>query len=400
MIVFNRDDKYINLAYSSEYGDEDWVTKALKESDHIRLKKTFHFRGKDYVPHEEKDEDDDDGIFDPQVFQFRFAELKSDYLKVILGIITRHVDVLFHESVDLDISYFVADINTPIFRLLEDLVSEPIYVGGEFATAIPIEAFEQIIEGFPTPYEKKMYAEARMSAILKNYLDTTRDSETKFQRYMNKKISRSGNDLQKIFKDDELIKYETILEKIEGMLEDEQDYSEKAWQLEILQIVQLLHPKYIAVLSNVPIRDKTINDRVLDFLLVDVNGHIDIIEIKKPFDNSIITKGKHRNNYIPLRELSGTIMQLEKYIFFLNRWGAEGEKYLSEKHKEKLPAGIEIKITNPSGIIIMGRDNKLSSEQKLDFEVVKRKYKNVVDIMTYDNLIHRLKTSIEQIQKI
>jgi len=132
---------------------------------------------------------------------------------------------------------------------------------------------------------------------------------------------------------------------------------------------------------------------------VDANGHIDIIEIKKPFNNSIITKGKHRNNYIPLRELSGTIMQLEKYIFFLNRWGADGEKYLSAKYKAELPADIEIKITNPSGIIIMGRDNKLSAEQKLDFEVVKRKYKNVVDIITYDNLIHRLQITIEQIKK-
>ncbi|WP_216846761.1 hypothetical protein [Mucilaginibacter sp. L196] len=51
-------------------------------------------------------------------------------------------------------------------------------------TAIPFAAFEQMIAGFPTPYEKKMYAEARMGAVLKNYLDTTKDSETKFQRYM------------------------------------------------------------------------------------------------------------------------------------------------------------------------------------------------------------------------
>ncbi|MDB5123025.1 MAG: hypothetical protein JWP94_1154 [Mucilaginibacter sp.] len=398
MITFNRNDNYINLSYSSEYGDEDWVTKVLKESGHIRLKKSFHFRRKDFLPFEET-ENDVDGLFDPQVFQFRFAELENGYFKINPGIITRHIDVLFQENVDLDISYFVADLNTPIFRLLEDLVTEPIYVGGEFPTAIPIEAFQQMIEGFPTPYEKKMYAEARMSAILKNYLDTTKDSETKFQRYMNKKISHKSSGLQKTFKDSELLKYQTILEKVEGMLADEQDYSEKVWQLEILQIVQLLYPKYIAVLSNVPIRDKTISDRILDFLLVDTNGHIDIIEIKKPFENSILTKGKHRNNYIPLRELSGTIMQLEKYVFFLNRWGADGEKYLSEKYHDRLPTDIEIKITNPNGIIIMGRENKLNPEQQLDFEVVKRKYKNVVDIITYDNLIHRLKITIEQIKK-
>jgi hypothetical protein len=48
----------------------------------------------------------------------------------------------------------------------------------------------------------------------------------------------------------------------------------------------------------------------------------------------------------------------------------------------------------------MGRENNLSVEQKRDFEVVKRKYKNVMDIMTYDSLINRLKTTIEQIKKI
>jgi hypothetical protein len=47
----------------------------------------------------------------------------------------------------------------------------------------------------------------------------------------------------------------------------------------------------------------------------------------------------------------------------------------------------------------MGRENNLSVEQKRDFEVVKRKYKNVIDIITYDSLVERLKTTIEQMKK-
>jgi hypothetical protein len=75
-------------------------------------------------------------------------------------------------------------------------------------------------------------------------------------------------------------------------------------------------------------------------------------------------------------------------------------KFLTNKYQSELPAGFDIKITNPSGIIIMGRENNLSVGQKRDFEVVKRKYNNVIDIITYDNLIQRLETSINQYKKI
>ena len=402
MITFSRNNELIILNYIVDYGDEEWVPRVLKENGAIRLKKSIYLEETLYIPVEllKQEEEDEEGIFDSNVYRFRFAKLEQGYFKIFPNVLTRRIDVFFHESVELDISYFVADTTTPIFRLLEDLVNEPIYISGEYPAAIPIEAFKSMVKGFPTPYEKKIYAEARISSILKNYLDSTKDSEMKFQLYMNKKISRQGNNLKKTFKEAELVKYLTILEKLNEMLEDEQGYSEKKWQLEILQIIQLLYPKYISVLSNVPIRDKFVGDRILDFLLVDVNGHIDIIEIKKPFDNSIMTQGKHRNNHIPLRELSGTIMQLEKYIFFLTRWGANGETYLTNKYSEELPDDMEIKITNPSGIIIMGREKALTPEQYLDFEVVKRKYKNVVDIITYDNLVYRLKIIIDQITKI
>jgi len=115
-----------------------------------------------------------------------------------------------------------------------------------------------------------------------------------------------------------------------------------------------------------------------------------VIEIKKPFDKCIVTEGQYRDNHIPLRELSGSVMQIEKYLYYLNRWGADGEAELTRKYKSELPEGFSIKITNPAGIIIMGRDNNLSNAQRRDFEVVKRKYKNIADIVTYDDLLCRL----------
>lgn len=94
------------------------------------------------------------------------------------------------------------------------------------------------------------------------------------------------------------------------MLLSELSYSEWQWQEEILQIILLMYPKYLHAFREVPVKNRRV-----DFLLVDAIGHIDVVEIKKPFDKSIVAKQTYRDNHIPLRELSGTIMQIEKYIF-------------------------------------------------------------------------------------
>jgi hypothetical protein len=92
-------------------------------------------------------------------------------------------------------------------------------------------------------------------------------------------------------------------------------------------------------------------------------------------------------------------MQVAKYIFYLSRRGRKAEEELTDRYKDQMPSGIEIKVTNPNGFVIIGRENRLSQEQRLDLEVVKRKYKNVIDIITYDNLLERLSFMIEQVRR-
>jgi hypothetical protein len=48
-------------------------------------------------------------------------------------------------------------------------------------------------------------------------------------------------------------------------------------------------------------------------------------------------------------------------------------------------------IVNPSGMIIMGRDATFTSDRRTDFEVIRRKFRHIVEIMTYDDLLSRLK---------
>lgn len=397
----------------SEYGDNyDWVRKKIKNQGYVNFKKdVFTFKTENIVHledfYDELEDDDeyknldlleeDNGI-PPPIF-FEFANKLNDYYKIKSGILINDIDVYFCEEADFNLELFYAETNISIFKQIQSLVKEDIYIGGENIKSIPYTEFINLINEFPNTYEKNLYAQARISSVIKNYFETTIDSEINFQKYLDKKISKKGAKLKKIFQEYELKKYNTILEKLQGMLNDENSYSEDQWQNEILEIILLLYPKYILSFKTVYLKIDSSKKRFLDFMLVDGNGNIDVIEIKKPFENSIMTYTLYRNNYLPHKDLTGTIMQLEKYIFHLNRQGLSGENKLNEKYKKELPNGLEIKITNPKGFIIMGRDNNLSSDQKSDFEIVKRKYKNVIDILTYDDLLQRLQFTIEQIKK-
>ena len=92
-------------------------------------------------------------------------------------------------------------------------------------------------------------------------------------------------------------------------------------------------------------------------------------------------------------------MQAEKYIFYLTKGGKKVEDDLNKQFAKVKPADYTFKVVNPKTLIIMGRTNDYSSEQIEDLEIIRRKYKNVIDIISYDDLIQRLKTTIEMLKK-
>lgn len=400
MITFYNEPDRLTLRYSIERGSGEWVYDRLKDNGELILKRTFSLKKELLLNSSNLEDDSDEGIFDDDYFEFLFAKKSGNYYKVTTGIITEQSNVFFHEDIQLNLRMFVAIENVSIFGKIEDLINEEIYIGGNHPDAIPLSAFMTLVAAFPNDYERKKYVHARISSILRDYMQTTKDSEGAYNKYMNKKATKHGTYLTTQFKEAEILKYKTIYQKLKEMLNSELQYSEKQWQNEILDIILMLYPKYLYVFSEVAINDVVVGSRFLDFLLIDSDGHADIIEIKKPFDKCIITENRYRNNYIPLRELSGTVMQIEKYLYFLNRWATIGERELTRKYEGKLPSGFTIKLTNPSGMIIMGRDHNLNADQRLDFEVVKRKYKNVIDIITYDSLLQRIRATIDRMERI
>lgn len=398
-VEFISEDGALLLRYEPRDGTS-WVHERLNRNESLTIKGTFHLRREHLVEESPPADPEKDWSFlEPDTVCFRVAQLEGEYFKLDKEILDLDCDLFIHREVQLTYKSFTAEQKISIFRVIAELRLGRIVIGGSESDAIPEADFNGLVNNFPSGFELKRYALARVSSVVRDFVETQVDAEQLFRRYVAKRLNKRTKKFRQIFKQAEIEKYRFLHGKLVAMLNSESTYNETAWQAEILQIILLLNPKYIKALRETPVRDTYRNTtRKIDLLLIDASGNIDIVEIKQPFDKCIITNNQYRDNYIPLRELSGTVMQIEKYVFYLNKWGQEGEEHLTQKYKAELPSDFSIKITNPGGIVIMGRDNNLTQAQKQDFEVVKRKYKNIIDIITYDDLLRRLDFIVKQLE--
>lgn len=382
------------LEYSPEGGTE-WIDKLFEKNEGFSVKGVFCVTKNELVTTGDAEE-----IFEFTKI-FEIGELKEDYYEIYNRVLRTESNVLFHKTCSLKLKYFIVKSKISILLKFERLAKQQIIIGGEKENSIPEYIYNDIIDSFPSPTELIYYVDSRITNVLSQYLEGVKDSGKAFENYLEKRNKIGNLNTIPSLKSYEYEKYQFILSTLKNMLENSDNYSESDWQTQILEIILILYPKYIKCFPEVTIKDyytdpQKSTNRYIDLMLVDSNGSVDVIEIKKPFSNCVITKRTYRDNYTPLKELSGTIMQVEKYIFHLNKWGINGERALSKKYESKLPPDFNIKITNPKGIVILGRDNNLSDRQMFDLEIIKRKYANVMDIITYDDLIKRLENALEK----
>ncbi|MGN7202838.1 Shedu immune nuclease family protein [Pedobacter sp. SAFR-022] len=399
-------DDLLILKYTPD-NNSGWVRDKLRDDGEFALKKTFLFKVKDLLDEAEQNKiekaienndewmetDEDDEPLDQDSIAFVLGHLTDDYYHIKPGKVTTDHSVFMHKDNKFDPKLFISARNISVFARMEKYMQRDILIGGNAEDAIPEPVMWDLIRKFPNTRQKDLYEGSIISGIIRDYVDNIPDYRAKYENYLNKQRTVKPSDLAPLVKNQEVHKFQLILDKLEMMLAHQKTYTEHQWQEEILTMITLIYPKYIHVYKSVPVKRKGHTDLQVDLLLIDSGGYADIIEIKKPTDSMIVTHGRYRDNHIPYRELSGTIMQIEKYIYYLNRWGPDGEQYLSRK-LTGLPLGFEVKLTNPGGLLIMGRDDTLTQDQLKDFEVIKRKYKNIVDILTYDELIRRLKFTI------
>lgn len=407
MITFEDLGSKVVLVYASSFRPATWVDNKLGSEGHATLSQVFTVQKTDLLSHDADDKDDED---DEDVRRFVIGSRDGQYRTIRSDVLGLKHDLLIETTMQLTRSTFVAERNISIFGRIDDLLTEQIVVGGNREDAIPVDEFVRLLRRFPTSTEVNYYAATRVTRILREYLETMSDAELRLEKYIERRERAGTEEIAEahgripVANELELEKFTYVRDRLVEMLKDAEGYSEADWQRAVADLFLLVYPQYIAVLQNVHVREMYSNEskstnRYLDLVLVGANGCVDIIEIKKPFERGLMSKNRYRDNHVPVRELSGSIMQAEKYLFYLSKSGRDGEKAITEKHAANLPTGIEIKIANPKAIILTGRDSNLSSEEKFDFEFVRRKYSNVVDIISYDDLLRRLENVIATLTK-
>jgi len=400
MIKISKQADGLLLTYVSDrFGGLQWLAEKLKQDGEVTLRRTFTFTTGDLLSPAQQT-----GDYDEAEHIFKLATTEDGYFRIDKAILGLKRDLLLDMAMKLEPQVFIANRDISIFRKIDELIDEQIIVGGENESAIPLVDFEQLIQTFPTSTELTHYARSRISRVLKDYFGTISDAEGKLNSYLARKKRLSPKSRNSILENFELQKFEYIHSELDGMLKDVDSYSERDWQKRILDLLLFVFPKYIAVLENVHIKDfyskhGKVTDRYIDLMLVDANGNTDIIEVKKPFANALLSRTTYRGNHTPRIELAGSVMQAEKYLFHLSKWGQAGELEISKKRNSELPSGMELKITNPKAMILLGRDDDFSGEQRFDFEIIRRKYANMIDIMTYDDLLRRLENIIVMMKR-
>lgn len=201
MITFSFKDGKILLHYTPER-EGNWVKQAIDRRPYITLKKTFTF-WKELLIDEQKDsEQEEDELEDYDEFEttsFLFAILTGEYYKVIRGVIVDKFDIYFHKTLSIKADYFVADSKVSVFKVIGNIYNGNIYIGGDESESLTAEVFESLLKLFPTAYERKKYIEARISSVFRNYFDNVKDAEKIYQKYVDKKLSKQGDNLIKTF---------------------------------------------------------------------------------------------------------------------------------------------------------------------------------------------------------
>lgn len=396
-IKITKDQNSIKLLYEIS---EDWLDEKFKKNEDVRLYFTFNFVKENVVSRVQTSH---------MTTKYEFVIATSfddEYYKIRNEVFGIGNDIYVSKTVSPKIEFFSFRHHSVLLEISK-ITKDSIWIGGSHENAISNDLFNAVLQCFPRKIETDWYVLSKIQSVLSEVFENVKDYEAKYDKYVAERQEKlhsylglsETQELVGFYKEYEADKYTKVLEKLKTMLgESESKYNEKQWQNAIIDILLLLYPKYVKVLSNVKIHDPyQEKDRFLDYLFVDVNGYCDIVEIKKPFSNCIISDTQYRDNYIPKRELTGAIMQVEKYLFNMNKMGISLEKKITDDRKSELPPNLEIKIANPKGIIILGRtDPNMDVGKKLDLEVIKKKYANIIDILSYDDLCNRLERIIEK----
>lgn len=386
---FLKMDKELIVIYTPFSGANE-IRKKIETSDGYNIKNVFWVEKNDL--RELKDYDEDSICFALGEYAEGYVEIRQEV------VVTRH-KFFFSEDIKFSQKIFVTNRNVSILRKIDEVIDGDIYIGGDNQEEfhyIPYGEFMALIELFPNSSEMTKYVHKRIATLVKEFIPQCDKYEYIYEKYINEKeshyINRYSENNLSFNKKIKLEQFKVALEELKSLLEEDH-IGEFIWQKRIQNIIQLLYPQYILFARELTFNGIDGNDKRPDFILVDTNGFVDIMEIKVPTVDVLSKKPSYRNNYVPSREFAGIVQQMEKYAYCLNALNREKSSFFI-KLSSLLPSGIIPQVVNPQGILLLGRSNNFNEQQTRDFELIKRQYKNVADIMTYDDLIARFERII------
>lgn len=391
MIKFEIIENELVMEYSPEDG-VGWIEKGLKEYGEITIKRTFTVTVDKVRQINDYDED---------TYYFAIGIIHKRSILIDKEVLNTSNSFYFDKSIKLELKHFVAIRNISILKKIDAIITNDLYIGDCFdnKNSIPYKAYLELIKSFPNNYELNKYSNSRIAGLLTEFVPKCDKYQNAFEKYIEKKNKNIKSDYEEDkYKIRIQIEQFTIaLDELNMLLDSSEGIKEALWQQRICDILRLIYPQYILCAREISFKGIDEYDKKPDFVLVDSNGFIDILEIKKPEARILTAQASYRNNYVPVRDFSGSVQQIEKYLFCLNS-NNESKEMVYKQLIPQIPADIELQVLNPRGLLLLGRSSGFNSQQKRDFELIKRQFKNIADIMTYDDLMFRINNILNSLK--
>lgn len=397
-LIYNDEGVFVDY---SPYGGTNWIKDKLEDSDRIALcHKLFNITKSDIDAGKGFYEEDEKGHV-----HFKIGDCKDGLYSIKPPIISEKYSLIIRKGSELDSSYFKDDYMPDAMGIVFEVLKRDVIIGNDDGDLSP-DLLKTVIGKYPNRTEYQHYKRMTAAEILRAELELPKDYRSDFDKYVEKR--RKGGKTKSLpdIRAFDLQKYVFLYNEMKDMLDNTARYDEGDWQERIKDIVKLLYPQYTFVTRESKLTEMYGSGKRVDFVAINSSGYIDIIEIKDPKINLLATyKGhlvKDHNNYVPSRYLGYTVAQVENYLFGLNMDGKTAIDNIKKHFYNTgmpLPDSLKLKILNPRGTIIMGRSDMEDDEILNSIELLRRQYSHIVDIVTYDDLLNRLRITIDSLSQ-
>ena len=406
-ISFEVVDNDLLLYYFPQLNELDFVSK-LCRGESVSIKRTFLVNQNCWLDYEDMNglgQEDILEFIESNGLRFIIGTTVENYIRISTEVLQTDNTFYFSKENSIHVKHFIAQRNISILRRIDALIERDMYIGGEWDIheGIPFDSFEEMVNKFPTSYELDKYADYRVASSIKEYFPESDRYELIYEEYRRKKKKAPITTSSIANIEIECAQFDEALSELRKMLEDPAIW-ENDWQERVRDIILLIYPKYVYCRPWIRLPGVDEHYKIPDFVLVDTNGFIDLMEIKRPNCKILSDRPNYRNNYIPSRDFSGTVQQMEKYIHCLlsakcGHNNVTASEIAIKTLKKEMTTDLVLDVVNPQGILLLGRSCDFDGDRKRDFELIKRQYNNIVDIMTYDDLINRLNNIVCELKR-